>query len=260
MALGCLAGLFPLAVALQAEFADRGGVYPALEFREKVRHPLYFSAKRGQIAVELEEAQEQPLDYPGMRLVDDEFFSQRVGPIDDVSRNNPAPIVVSIAAGGPKAPSKHQLHPLQVTGRLFRFQHENALTVIVLEIEVHSKSCNPYIVIVARFHQDARGYQPLVPRETVDGYRTYPADSTALDQLDHSCHAGARVNGQRAAQCLIICYQLNMAGTPHVSKMLDKFVRLHLETVDIVSDLDKAGLPYIDDPVFIQRELVVECQ
>src|SRR6266699_2250907 len=122
-----------------------------------------------------------------------------------------------------------------MTGCLFRLQHENALAVIILEVEVHSKGCNPYVVIVARFHQDARGYEPFVPSEAVDGYRTYPADLPALDHFD-------------------------VAGTSHAPEMLDEFVRLHLEAVNVVLNLDEAGLSYVDDPVFIQRELIVECQ
>src|SRR6266566_4750883 len=147
-----------------------------------------------------------------------------------------------------------------MTGCLFRLQHENALAVIILEVEVHSKGCNPYVVIVARFHQDARGYEPFVPGEAVDGYRTYPADLPALDQFDHASHTFARVNSECPAQRLVICDHLDVAGTSHAPEMLDEFVRLHLEAVNVVLNLDEAGLSYVDDPVFIQRELIVECQ
>ncbi|MDQ6662135.1 MAG: hypothetical protein M3Z24_14365 [Chloroflexota bacterium] len=195
-----------------------------------------------------------------MRFIDNVFLPEWICPVDEIPWNDPTPIVVSVAAGGTKTTSQYQLHPLQMTGCLFRFQHENALTVIVLEIEVHSKGSDPYVVVVAGLHQDTWRYQPLISCETINSYRTYPADLAALDQLNHASHAWSRMNSECAAQCLIICDHLDMTGTAHVSEVFNEFVRLHFETVDIGFDLDKAGLSYIDDSIFIQRELIVGCQ
>jgi hypothetical protein len=133
------------------------------------------------------------------------------------------------------------------------------MTISVLEIEVHAQGCDPHIVVMARIHQDTWSDQPLISCETIDRYRAYPANLVVFNQLDHSCHAGACMNSKRAAQRLIVCYYLNATGTSYVvSEMLDKFACLHLETVDVGPDLDEAGLPDVDDAIFVFWELTAE--
>jgi hypothetical protein len=62
---------------------------------------------------------------------------------------------------------------------------------------------------------------------------------------------------KRAAHGLIISNNLNLAGTTHGTEMLYKFFRLHFVGMYVYLNLSNAGLPHVDDAIFILWEVKV---
>ena len=126
-----------------------------------------------------------------MCLVDEELLIIRVERVsvevfpvvDDVAGVHIPPIVCSSVAGSLQPAAQYLFHPLQVPGRLFRFQHEHSAAIFVLEVEVHPERTDPNAMLIARPHQFAGDDQPLVTGKATDVDGGHPADAFAIQQL-----------------------------------------------------------------------------
>src|SRR6266478_7445274 len=97
--------------------------------------------------------------------------------------------------------------------RLFCFEHKNSLAIRVLEIEKHSQGSNPYVMVMARFHEHCWRYEPGVTGETVHMHRANPTNFFPFYHLHHPRHTWARMDIQCAAHRLIISDDSDVTST-----------------------------------------------
>src|SRR6266487_5321077 len=78
-----------------------------------------------------------------------------------------------------------------------------------------------------------------------------PFSAFFFDKPDNSAESRHFMDIKRPAHRFIVWYDFNMPSATHLTKMLDKFIGLHLETVDVGLLLCQAGLSDVDHSVFL---------
>src|SRR5215467_6508306 len=129
--------------------------------------------------------------------------------------------------------------------RLLRFHHKHPLAISrgFSEIEVHSEGCNPYVMVMARFHQMGWFDKPGIAGQAVYMDCCYPAYTLSAffhNKLHHARHAWEFVNIQRSAHRLIIGNNFYVASAAHIAEVFKKLVCLHFKAVNVLLHLDNA--------------------